>query len=444
MNQFGPIPPGAPPPLPPEMPGRRLTTPDRDALLRHYARTEATCKVVLAIETLIVLGLVGWLIQRGSFPGGPWPWVALAFGGLGVFRWFAHHAFLSKKRIEDIRPDAQFGVYTRDSLVNLAGNVFDRLGLRRDAAPVFLTRAKDVNAHAIRCELWPGLHLFNGVFLNRSIIHLLDEPELASVIGHELGHVFPYSPLLSRCYVIHSAFAGTVSLAAVAAFPEPAVAFFVPTAVLWALDWVIAFPHLRLSRAMEFLCDDYGARAAGLLPALSSEVKIAVEQETRQRLMLKVLEARKSGGGLDLHDLAEAYEHAVPFGKADPEQFEREFQRLTQERRRDSREISFGGFLSHLGGSDGDQADDVAGEQIEQLRRLDELPLLSVDRESYLRGSAAWTPDGAARLASCIESEPGRVLVRLENELADLDVTHPGASRRILFLWRQRDGYSLR
>ena len=55
---------------------------------------------------------------------------------------------------------------------------------------------------AVRCELWPGCHLFNGVFLNRSILHLLDEPELASVIGHELGHVFPHAPLLSRCYLL--------------------------------------------------------------------------------------------------------------------------------------------------------------------------------------------------------------------------------------------------
>ncbi len=435
---------GAPPPFPPSMPARRLTTPDRETMLAHYARTEAACKVVLAVETLVVLALAGWLIQRGSFPGGPWPWIALALGSLGVFRWFVHHAFLSKKRIEHIRPDAQFGVHTRDSLVNLAGTVFDRLGLRRDAAPVFLTRAKDVNAHAIRCELWPGLHLFNGVFLNRSIIHLLDEAELASVIGHELGHVFPYSPLLSRCYVIHSAFAGVVSLAAVAAFPEPGVAFFVPMALLWVLDWVIAYPHIRLSRAMEFLCDDHGARAAGLLPALSSEVKIAVEQETRQRLLLTVLKARKAGGGLNLHDLSEAYENAVPFGKADPAQFEREFQKLTAEQRGNSREVSLGGFLSHLGGGDGEQAEDWAGEQIEQLRKLDELPLLSLDREAYVRGSAAWTLDGAARLAERIEAEPMNLLVRLENELADHEVTHPGASRRILFLWRNRHAYSLR
>lgn len=435
----------APPPIPPALPERRLATPDRDTLLAHYARTESTCKVILALEAAVALALLGWIISRGSVPAGPWPWIALALGGLGVFRWFAQHAFLNKKRIEHIRPDAQFGVHTRDSLVALAGNVFDRLELRRDAAPVFLTRAKDINAHAIRCELWPGQHLFNGVFLNRSIIHLLDEPELASVIGHELGHVFPYSPLLSRCYILHSAFAGVASLAAAVAFPFPSVSFVAPLAVLWILDRLIHYPHQHLSRAMEFLCDDHGARAAGLLPALSSELKIAVEQETRQRLLLRAFESRQAGSGLNLNDLAEAYENAVPFGKADPAQFEREFQKLTDERKQSGRGISAGGFLEHLGGGgDSESADEFVEQQLAELRLLESIPLLTLDREPYLRGSAGWTPQMAERLANRIEAEPSHVLVRLGNELVDHDVTHPGASRRMLFLWRNRHAYPVR
>lgn len=437
-------PPPAPPPIPSPVPERRLATPDRDTLLAHYARTESTCKAILAVEALLALALLGFVLTRSHWPAGPWPWIALALGSLGVFRWFAQHAFLNKKRIEHIRPDAQFGVHTRDSLVNLAGAVFDRLGLRRDAAPVFLTRAKDINAHAIRCELWPGQHLFNGVFLNRSIIHLLDEPELASVIGHELGHVFPYSPLLSRCYVLHSAFAGVASLAAFLAFPFPTVAIVGPLMILAALDRLIHYPHQHLSRAMEFLCDDHGARAAGLLPALSSELKIAVEQETRQNLFLRALEGRKAGNGLDLRDLAEAYESAVPFGKADPAQFEREFQKVADERKRSGREVSVGGFLEHLGGGESDEADELVDAQLNELRKLNAVPLINIDREPYLRGTAGWTPELAEKLLSRIEAEPDRVLVRLGNELVDLDVTHPATSRRMLFLWRNRHAYPVR
>jgi len=433
---------GEPPPAISSGSPRRLTTPSRETLLAHYAQTEVLGKIILALEALAGLAALAWIVARGHIPSGPAPWVALAFGALGVFRWFFHHVFLNKKRIEHLRRDAQFGVHTRDSLVNLTANVFDRLGLRRDAAPVFLTRAKDINAHAIRCELWPGLHLFNGVFLNRSIIHLLDEAELASVIGHELGHVFPYSPLLSRVYAIHSAFAGLVCFALACAFPHAATAVVAPVAVLWMLDWLIIFPHLRLSRGREFLCDDYGARASGLLPALSSEMKIAAEQEARQQLLLRVIESSQAGSAFNLHDLVEAYEQAVPFGKADPEAFQREFQKLTGKRQEAARKVSLGGFLEHLGGGSSDNAEESASEQISELKQLETLPLLSVPREAYLQGSAAWTPEAAARLITAIENEPDRVLVRLSNEIVDHDVTHPGPSRRMLFLWRNRHAYS--
>jgi Zn-dependent protease with chaperone function len=432
-------------PAPTTSPGshRRLTTPTRETLLANYAQTEALCKIILALEALAGLGALAWISARGQIPPGPVPWIALGFGALGVFRWFFHHVFLNKKRIEHIRRDAQFGVHTRDSLVNLASNVFDRLGLRRDAAPVFLIRDKDINAHAIRCELWPGLHLFNGVFLNRSIIHLLDEPELASVIGHELGHVFPYSPLLSRAYAVHSAFAGLVCFAIACTFPHAAIAVVAPVAVLWMLDWVIAFPHMRLSRGMEFLCDDHGARASGLLPALSSEIKIAAEQEARQQLLLRVFESREAGNTFNMHDLAEAYEKAVPFGKSDPEAFQREFQKLTETRQQSARQVSIGGFLEHLGGGN-DNVEESASEQISELKQLEALPLISVPREPYLQGSGAWTHTAAARLIAAIENEPDRLLVRLTNEIVDHDVTHPGPSRRMLFLWRNRDAYSER
>ncbi|MCI0540917.1 MAG: M48 family metalloprotease [Verrucomicrobiales bacterium] len=351
---------------------------------------------------------------------------------------------MNKKRLEEIRRDASFGEHTRDSLVALADNVFERLGLRRRAAPVFLTRAKDINAQAVRCELWPGLHLFNGVFLNRSVIHLLDRQELASIVGHELGHVFPYAPILSRCYLVHSVFAGAISFALTVSFPVAGVAFLGPLALLWLLDRVIAFPHLRLSRGIEFLCDDYGAQAAGLLPALSAELKIIAEQEVRQSLMLRLLEARTGGSACSLSDLVEAYEDAVPFGKADPDSFQRDFQKLAAQKHREAKQISLRGFLRHLQGSDGAGEEEWAKEQTERIRLLNQVPLLALDRAPYLQGSALWSLDSAEALAVALEQGPDRVLARLPDEIDDRTLSHPCASRRLLFLWRNRECYPLR
>lgn len=424
--------------------GRRLETPTRQSLLGHYAQTEALCRTILFVEAAVGAVALYWILFHADRPFGPYPWVALGLGSLGVFRWFLDHIFLNKKRLEDIRPDAQFGEHTRDSLVKLSEGVFKRLGLKPDAVPVFLTRAKDVNAHAVRCELWPGLHLFNGVFLNRSIIHLLDQRELASVIGHELGHVIPYAPLLSRVYIVHSLVAGVVSFALTAAFKYPGVAFMGPLVVLFILNWMIAFPHMRLSRGIEFLCDDFGAQAAGLLPALSTEFKMAAENETRQQLLLRTLESRKQGSKLDLAELVEAYEEAVPFGKADPKQFEQEFQKLSTAREQSNRGISLGGFLNYVSGSgDNENAREFVDEQIKQLNLVKELPLLPVDRLGYLQGSAGWTPQNAELLAAAIENDPRRVLFQLDHEVDDRSVTHPNVSRRILYLWRNRSAFPL-
>ena len=419
-------------------PERRLETPKRETLLAHYANAEVCSKVILVVESAVGLVALTWVASR---PLGPLSWLAFGLGAVGVFRWFLQYIFLNKKRLEDIRPDARFGDHTRESLLRVVNDVFRRFGLKRQAAPVFLTGTKDVNAHALRCELWPGWHLFNGVFLNRSIIHLLDERELASVVGHELGHVFPYAPLLSRCYAVHALFAGLVSMAAAAAYPLPGVALVVPFAVLWLLDLAISFPHHRLSRAIEFLCDDYGAQAAGLLPALSGELKIAAEQETRQRLLLRTLEARRDGTNVSLGDIIEAYDEAVPYGKVDPETFASDFQKLTVQQQRARQGISLGGFLRHLQGSDTAQAHEWAQQEIDKLNLIESLPLLPIDYAPFLQGSQKWSLELAERLATTIENVPTAVLVRAALEIDDRDSTHPSPSRRILFLWRNRSVY---
>ena len=416
---------------------RRLDVPTLEHLLRTYHAAEGFCRRILALEIAGVLAFIAWLVLHGP-ASIPWPaWVAAGIGGLGVFRFIPRSYFLNKKRLSEIRPDAQLGVHTRDSLLKLSDRVFTRLGLPPSAAPVFLIREKDVNAHAIRCELWPGVRAFNGVFLNRGLLHLLDEDELACVVGHELGHVFPYAPLLSRTYLVHALFAAAISVTVTTFFPNSGVAVMVPLATLWLIDRMVALPHLRHSRGIEFLCDDYGVRAGGLLPALSGEMKLGAENETRQGLLLRALEARSQGVQVALKELFEAYETAVPFGRADPSAFEREFGRVLDRKRSASGSISLGGFLESLSGGESEDAVASVAETMAHLRAIQSLPTLQIDRQAYLHGASAWTHLQAGELIRAIRFDPHRVLFRLAEEWDDRGSTHPSPSRRMLFLHDQ-------
>src|SRR5688572_20706818 len=87
--------------------GRRLVTPTREALLEHFARLDDLSKTVLGIEMVTIVGVLAWFLSKRSLPSSPGPWIACAIGGLGVFRWMLYHIFLNKKRLDEIRPDAQ-------------------------------------------------------------------------------------------------------------------------------------------------------------------------------------------------------------------------------------------------------------------------------------------------------------------------------------------------
>lgn len=423
---------------------RDLTTPSLESLEVLFRSVEARSRLILAAEAVAAAVFLSRVTLGGVRVERIEAILLVAAALVVLFRGFFPLVFMKRKRLDELRPDVHFGVHTRDSLVALSRRVFERSGLARDAAPVFLVREKELNAQASRAEFLPGLRFRNEVYLNRSIVHLLNEPELESVVGHELGHVFPYAPLLSRFYLLHAFFAVTATLGLADVLAPWGIFWVAPFLTVWGLSYLISYPWRRMKVGVELLCDAHGAKVAGLLAAMSTEVKMQAENEVRGELLALTLEARlKPGGEVPLQRLVETYQEALPFGRSDPEATRLELERQFEKQRKESAGPSLGGFLAFIGfggGLDEGVVDDDAVERsLRALRALSKISVVEIDRERYLSGSETWTMESARELVTRIEEQRDRLFFRVEDELPGGESTHPNASRRVLFLWRNRD-----
>lgn len=411
---------------------RRLATPDRDALLARHRSDERRTAIWLALEVAAAAGCLAWVRSAGGPPASVETVALVAVAVLGLFDALPWLWAASRKRLGDLRPEARFGVHSRDSLLACVDRVTARLGIR-GRCPVSLVRDKDINAHAVPLSLLPGVGSLAEVRLNRSILHLFDEPELESVVGHELGHVFAFAPLAGRCLLVHAAFAAALTLAIAHLLAGSELRLGAPLLALWPARWLAFSTTLSRARATEFLCDDCGAAAAGTEPAMRAELKMALETEARAALVEQVLEARLRGGDVPLPRLLAAYEAALPFGTVAPQETEATLREEIERLRRGTEGFSLGGLWRHLFGGD-DVDEGSLRESVASGRACRAVARVSVRPQDVLAGSKTM-----AACVAAIEAEPTRVLVHLPDEIDDGDSSHPNCSRRLLFLWRSRD-----
>lgn len=399
-------------------------------------------KTWIGLELAAIFGGLAWWFARSQSQSETLPaWQAAALFGagfLGLFYLLVEGLIADRKPLEEVRADLRFGVHTRDSLRELVDRVQKRLDLAGRPVRVWMGRGKDINAFAQRMELLPGIGGWNGVQLNRAMVHLLDEPELECVVGHELGHVFPYAPIMSRCLLVHALLAGTASLVLAQLLHGFGVQVGAPLLALWLVRWIAFSTYTNQVRCVEFLCDDFGARAGGLLAAARGELKTGIEAEARSALLLRVLEAKRDDKTLPIADLIADYESALPFGSVDSEQARAELERNLRRRLEQRQGSSVVGFLDYVWRSD--EGDDGAlDDSIARMHAVARLRQIPVPVRQLLAQRGGFAKADVAALVEALESLPDRVLFRLPEEIDDSGSTHPNASRRILYLWRHRE-----
>lgn len=410
---------------------RHLATPSRDDLLRIHRQHERHGVLWLVMELAIVCGCITWIVAGGGPSATAETVVLSSVSVLGLFDFLPGLWAANRKLLRDIRADARFGPHSRDSLLECVDRVASTLGIRR-CCPVYLIRDKEINASAVPIALLPGIGSLAAVHLNRSVLHLLDEAELESVIGHELGHVFIYPSLAGRCMLIHAVFAASVTLVLSGLLADTELRLVSPLLALLPARWLAFSSSVFRTRAAEFLCDDCGAEAGGREAAMMSHIKIAIEQETRASLIEQLLEARLLGADIPMETLMATYTAALPFGVASPAEARIAIQQGIESIRRGSRDISLLGFWRFVVASD-DVDEGLLREMLERRRAVRAVGRVSIRPQDVIAGRST-----VKQCISAIEDEPTKVFVHLPDEIEDRNDTHPNTSRRLLFLWRCR------
>lgn len=413
----------------------RLQVPRREHLIAGLAATNrrlAPLFVVWPVGILVLLATTRWT----ELAARPIEAVVAAGVALASFAAFAAGVLLAKHRwVDEIPPDRQLGLYRRADLVALVDDVHRRMGLSV-RTPVAIAAEKSLNASAMRFGLAWLLPRLNAVYLHRPMLHVLSPGELASVVGHELGHYHRHEVHFARATALHLVALTALNLWVLSHLPSAGGAVLFGLIVVDGLynAWLGMLNDRHMAN-VEFLCDDTGAQVAGVLPAMSAELKLALDMEATLAMQRQLAQ---QGKDLPLTAVLEAWERAQPYGQVDEAELKRRLAGALQEERAKRQGLSLAGYLEFISGRDAEAEANVR----KALAEAPEVgPLLTWDREGF-RARGSLTETDARALVDAIERGGDALLVAVpwESDTVVPGGSHPTATRRLLYLWHNREG----
>lgn len=404
-------------------------TPARARILGALAETNRRLRPLFAVWpalTIAALAAVDWAALATRLPFAA---IAVLISGAPLYTAAFWATFRKIRWVEDIAPDRRLGHYTRQDLARIVADVHRRLGIRR-ATPAAITPDKDLNASAMNLGLGGLFPKLDAIYIHRPVLHVLDPGELASVVGHELAHYHRYKVDFYRATPLHLLLLASVALALISRVAEPWLAFGAIACVTWAHNTLLGSFDAPHRRPIEYLCDEAGAEAAGVIPAINCELKMGLEAEASLRLQDELLRAGKD---LPVARLMALYEDAIPFGGVDHDELRRRIEAGLKQERQSRRGLSLRGFVDYLREGEGDaEAREAVGSLVPQGRAL------AWDRDA-LRRQGSLDEAQIAALVAALEADPDALLFHLPGEALDPRAfTHPPNSRRVLYLWRNR------
>lgn len=417
----------------------KITVPRREALIAQLQSANRNAAVWVVLQVVLLAVIMYWLdfdlLLRE-------PLLSLTAVGLvvmptllGLAQFWAQ----KKKEIGDLREDTRFGVFDKHRLARLRHDTLQRLGLPDERIPVFITADKSLNASAVRLGLAGWFKSFNGIYLNRQLLHHLEPEEVQDIMGHELGHYYQHYLVSDRFRVLTIVLGGTIGLLVAQWIGLESYLAFVGVAICSWLFWKLAgLQWARHGTTIEYLCDDFGAQVHDVIVSINGLLKLGLDSELQLAIQREAILSGQNGQ-LSAREVVAAVEAAIPYGRCSREEIEERIEKQLRERRAAAQSKSLAGFLNYLWNSDVEaEAEEELQEQARSLKRLELLPRLAWEEVMADKSRVHITEQEMPRLIALIESQPQAVLFRLPESASATDDVHPPLRERILYLWYNR------
>lgn len=408
--------------------------PDRADLLEQLRRANQYVTFTVALR-LVLIGTLAAVIRWDRVLQEP---VLSVTAGLVMLGPFIKDLLMiwgqRKKRLEDIKETTRFGDLDKYKLQSLYRDTLKKLRLPDEHIPVFVTNDKTLNAGAVRIGRFFGS--LDGIYLHRQILHKLDGDEIQDIMGHELGHYYRFYLNADRFRILTLAIGVLVAILVIQASDLGDTVGFFAVMISSFFFWQISgMGMLKHGRAIEYLCDDFGAQVNGIESSVSGLIKLGLDDEQRQHLELEMLGRTANHKTLTQRDVATAIEKATPFGHVADEHLYESVKQELRTRAEANRQTSLSGFLRYMWEADSVDDEDYAEQLQKQAKLLNRLQRL--DWESLLddRQQIRFTESQIEQLVRMIETNPRHVLFRT---IQIDDGVHPPIANRIRYLWKNR------
>jgi len=202
--------------------------------------------------------------------------------------------------------------------------------------------------------------------------------------------------------------------------------------IIW---WISSLPYAYNATAIEYLCDDFGAQAGGVIPSVNGLMKLGAEAEL-QSVVIQQATMSKVAGNLNASELIETVYSSIPYGAASKEEIEKTVN-AELKKRAVNQGASAGGFLDYIWfGDQEDATDEMLQEQVKEIQRLQSKPRLDWEALLMDASNIDFDEESLPMLIAMIDRDPTYPLFRIPG--SQDDGVHPPIKSRILYLWNNR------